>query len=179
MPTLNADSKPLHSSPACETLFREDPSTKYWLNEVSQRHISKSEIETSTPKNLRWVLQTSFMWQNQTNGKPSCAVCKLQKMSLSRAQGAQGLQTFFIKHVLESWLIYLCHSRVSILVPFALPLPCRATPRCVQSLLISSAGAAHLFFCLYCLLVLKIVKEANQLCKPPSKGGTARSISEG
>lgn len=40
---------PLHSSPACRTLFREDLSTKYWLNEVSQRHISKSEIETSTP----------------------------------------------------------------------------------------------------------------------------------
>lgn len=95
---------PLHSSPACRTLFKEDLSTKYWLNEVSQRHISKSEIETSTLTESQVSLAKNPIHVT----KPDKLKTFLCSMSITKNEVEQSLRSarfanpLFIKHVLES-----------------------------------------------------------------------------
>lgn len=68
---------PMHSSPAWITLFREGLSTKYWLNEVLQRHISKSEIKTSTPTESQVSLAKPHSCDKNRNWKLS-SMCYVQ-----------------------------------------------------------------------------------------------------
>lgn len=94
---------PLHSSPGCRTLFREGRSTKYWLNEVSQRHISKSEIKPSTPTESQVSLGKPHSRDKarQTGNLPVQYVNPKNKSEQS-LRSARFANLVFIKRVLES-----------------------------------------------------------------------------
>lgn len=142
---------PLHSSLACRTLFREDLSTRssgkifHWLNEVSQRHISKSEIKTSTPTETQVSLTKSHSCDKarQTENLP-VQYANHKKQGWAEFKECKVCKLIFYK---TCWRVdYLCHSKAPISVPFALPLPPRVTPRCT--------AMPYRFLCWFCTPLL-------------------------
>lgn len=176
-----AKALPLHSSPGCRTLFREGRSTKYWLNEVSQRHISKSEIKPSTPTESQVSLGKPHSRDKarQTGNLPVQYV-NPKKWVWAEFKKCKVCKPGFYKTCAGELTTSPTPLQSTNPGSFRLAPPTQSNTkgRCKAFSLLRPV--LHTFSLrLQCLLVLKIVKEANWLSKPAGKRGFTRSISEG